>query len=595
MSAHASVPTPRDYQRAAVDDTFSRWDAGATRVPVVCATGLGKSVIAGTTVREWLARPENAGKRVLAIAHTVELIDQLAKHMRKNNPGRSVGVVMGARHRPTAEIVVGSRQTLANERKRAQIKNVGLIIIDECHFSVRNNTYGKILEHFKAFEGEDGSPPEVKVLGLTATLSRSDKQKLSSIWEDCSFSRDIMFGIREGFLMDVRGERIVVDQLDMRNVAVRGGDWDASSLGEELERSFAIETIAAEYKRLAGDLKGLAFWPLVATAEHAARVFNDMGVPSGVVFGAQDKRERARVLAAHRAGDLRCVHNAMALTVGYDDPGVDVILMGRGTKSRGLYTQMAGRGLRPPEDEHGRPIDTRTLGRKALLIDVTGASADNDLSLFIDLSPERPLRDAYDEHEDASLLELDEYAIAIEEELAEKAAGASYEFESDEYAGPVTTQAFDPLARKKVWQTTEGGTFFVKSTVHATADSFTFIVPSLSGGEGTYDVVQCAEDGAYDQERNAVLPAWARATEHVGLALDIALTLGEELAGSAYNTTSGTWRRRPPSRGLQTLARRNGIDPTLYERAGDLSDAVSAAIASRRIDPMVASVRSRMQ
>lgn len=584
---------PRWYQREAVDDTFSRWDGSAVRVPVVCATGLGKSVIAGTVVREWLARPENAGRRVLAIAHTVELIDQLVKHMRKNNPGRSVGVVMGARHRPTAEIVVGSRQTLANERKRAQLKNVGLIIIDECHFAVRANTYGKILEHFNAFEEHGPSP--VKVLGLTATLSRSDKQKLSSIWEECTYARDIMFGIREGFLMDVRGERIVVDELNMRNVAVKGGDWDAASLGEELERSFAIETIAKEYARIVGDRKGLAFWPLVATAEHAARVFSDMGIPSGVVFGAQDKRERARVLAAHRAGDLRCVHNAMALAVGYDDPGVDAILMGRSTKSRTLYVQMAGRGLRPPEDEHGHPIDTRTLDRKALLIDVTGASADNDLSLFIDLSPERPLRDAYDGHEDASLLELDEFAIAIEEELAEKAAAASYEFESDEYAGPVTTREFDPLARKKVWQTTAGGTFFVKSTVHETADSFTFIVPSLTGGENTYDVVQCAEEGTYDQTRNAILPAWARATQHVGLRLDIALTLGEELAGDAYNTTSGAWRKRPPSKGLQAIARKNGVDPMLYERAGDLSDAVSVEIASRRIDPLVASVRSRMQ
>jgi superfamily II DNA or RNA helicase len=565
---------PYPYQREAIDDILRRWDGGSTRVPVVCATGLGKSLIGSTLAREWLDRPENRGTRVLAIAHTIELIDQMAGHMRRANPGRSVGVMMGARNRPSAEIVVGSRQTLASEARLNQLRNVSMIIIDECHFAVRTNTYGKILEHFKAFD--DDSP--VKVLGLTATLSRSDKQKLSSIWEDCSFTRDIMFGIRNGFLLDVRGERITVDELDMRNVAKKGGDWDAASLGEELERSFAIDTIAKEYARLAGVRKGLAFWPLVATAQHAAQVFNDIGIPSGVVYGAQDKRERAAVLAAHRSGDIKCVHNAMALTVGYDDPTVDVILMGRNTRSRQLYVQMAGRALRTP------PGVPRHLWEPALLIDVTGASEDNDLKLFIDLSPERPLKNVYDEHEDATLGELDEFAIAIEEELAEKRAGASFEFESDEYAGPVTTKTFDPLGRSKVWGQTDGGTYYVKASVNDKADAFVFIVESLKGDPGTYDIVQC---GVYQP--------WARGTEHVGLHLDMALSWGEELAGDAYNTRKGSWRKKAPSDAQVRLAARYGIDARMFVTAGDLGEAIDHAQATQRIDPLVASVRSRMQ
>jgi superfamily II DNA or RNA helicase len=542
----------------------------------VCATGLGKSVIASVLVDEWLEA--NPGKRVLSIAHTVELIDQMAKHMRRT--GRRVGVMMGARNQPTAEIVIGSRQTLANQRRLNQLRNVGLIIIDECHFSVRTNSYGKILEHFNAFD--EFSP--VKVLGLTATLSRSDKQKLSSIWEECSYSKDIMFGIRNGFLMDVRGERIVVPDFDMSNVATRGGDWDAASLGEELERSFAIETIAKEYERLSEGRKGLAFWPLVATAEHAAQVFDDMGIPSGVVYGAQDKRERARVLADHREGRILCVHNAMALTVGYDDPSVDVILMGRNTKSRTLYTQMAGRALRPPEDEQGRPIDTRTLTRKALLIDVTGASADNDLSLFIDLSPERPLSDAYELNPGASLADLDEFALAIEEELAEKRAGASFEFESDEYAGPVATKAFDPLGREKVWGQTSGGTYYVKASVASKADAFVFVVESLAASQGRFDIVQCG-----------VREAWARGTEHVGLTLDEALSHGEELAGDAFNTRKGAWRARQPSEKQWSLAARYGIQRDELMSAGVLSELIDQCQATARIDPLVASVRSRVQ
>jgi hypothetical protein len=47
-----------------------------------------------------------------------------------------------------------------------------------------------------------------------------------------------------------------------------------------------------------------------------------------------------------RAGEIRILSNCMILTEGFDDPAVEVILMSRPTKSRGLYIQIVGRGLR---------------------------------------------------------------------------------------------------------------------------------------------------------------------------------------------------------------------------------------------------------
>jgi superfamily II DNA or RNA helicase len=581
-----NMPAPRDYQNEAIADTFARWASGSARVPVVLATGLGKSVIQSHLADRWL--DANPGRRVLVIAHTVELIDQMAGHMRKT--GRRVGVVMGTRNAPTSEIVVASRQTLGNAKRLGQLRNVGMILIDECHMTTRTGTYGRILEHFGAFD----DPPRVQVAGFTATLSRSDKQKLSAVWEDCTFSRDISFGIRHGFLMDVRGARIVVDELDMRNVTTKGGDWDAASLGEELERSFAVETIAKQYLDLSEGRKGLAFWPLVSVAQHAAEVFNDLGIPSGVVWGAQDKRERAAVLAAHRAGEILCVHNAMALTVGYDDPGVDVILMGRNTKSRGLYTQMAGRALRPPIDpETGKPVDTRTLGRQALIIDVTGASENNDLALFIDLSPDRPV-EVYDEHPDASLSELEELlAEQIEEEVEAQRAGASWEFESDDYAGPVAAKTFDPLARDKAWSQTDAGYWFVRSSRVGKGDSFVFLIPSIAGPEGTWDVAGCSRNTGYDPMVDPA-PEWATGTAWVGLTLEQAMLHSEGIAGSAYNTRKNSWSGRAPGKHLKIAAWRAGVEVGARTH-GELQEAVDQAVASARIDALVARVRSSVQ
>jgi type I site-specific restriction endonuclease len=65
------------------------------------------------------------------------------------------------------------------------------------------------------------------------------------------------------------------------------------------------------------------------------------------VCGKTDKDERRKTLAAFSSGKLQYVVNVGVLTEGFDDPGVEVVVMGRPTKSRSLYAQMVGRATRP--------------------------------------------------------------------------------------------------------------------------------------------------------------------------------------------------------------------------------------------------------
>src|SRR4029079_17051487 len=403
--------TLRDYQNEAIADLRARFEQGDTRVPLVLATGLGKTQIFTTYADQWL--DENPGRRVLIIAHTDELITQAHKRARQVAPKRRIGIVKAGLNETLAEVIVSSRQTLGSARRREQIKRVGLIVIDEAHHAVRTNTYGKILEHFGAYD----DPSPVLVAGFTATLARSDKAKLSSVWQDCTFTRDILFGIRNGYLLDVRGERITVPDFDMSNVRVRAGDFSDSDLAEELERTFAPEVIARDYMRLAAFKdyeerifryrRGIAFWPLVDTAFHGAKAFEDQGIRSAVVHGGTPKQERRELLQRFHlplthSEAIDVMHNAMVLTEGFDEPTADVVVIARPTRSAPLYQQMVGRVLRPdltiaPE-----------LRQKALILAVTGASEVNDLRSLIDLSPERKLKQTEDT-DGLSLLELDEY------------------------------------------------------------------------------------------------------------------------------------------------------------------------------------------
>ena len=583
-------------------------------MPLVLATGLGKTImfadLAGKWINEWsvlhdvgahgtrayyppLHETYGMGKRVLVIAHTDELIMQAVKKVRGANPGIRVGIVKGQEfNETTAQIVVSSRQTLQSAKRREQIRNVGLIIVDECHHAVRTNTYGTILEHFGAWQcvhpcrgPECGhqccrETTKCKVAGFTATLARGDKSKLSSVWEECTFRRDVLFGIRHGYLLDVRGKRIVVADLDMGNVRVTGGDYRDSDMGEELERVFAPQKIAEGYKEHAGGRKGVVFWPLVETAEHGAEAFNEAGIRSEVIHGQLGKTERRAMLQRLHTGETQVIHGVAVLTEGFDEPTVDVVVIARPTRSAPLYQQMVGRVLRP---DLTIPAAER---EKALILDVVGAGARHDLRSLIDLAPER--MDGVEPVEGDSLLELDDMMFELEED--DRRTGATYEFEApeEEYAGDTAVVEFDPLGRERLWAQTPDGTWFVG----AGGDAYAFLAESVTGDPGTYDVVLCSKDGYLGG------PGWVRATQHVELPMDMALGWAEEealeLGGFGAKELTGrksAWRKREASEKARNYASSLGIPVVPDWNAGEVADAINAVKAARRIDPLVRAVK----
>jgi superfamily II DNA/RNA helicase len=92
--------------------------------------------------------------------------------------------------------------------------------------------------------------------------------------------------------------------------------------------------------------RAIAFCADVAHIYDLSRAFADVGIPSAGIDGSMPTNERRRVLQEFRDGKYRVLSSCEVLTEGFDDPGVDAILMARPTKSRPLYTQCIGRGLR---------------------------------------------------------------------------------------------------------------------------------------------------------------------------------------------------------------------------------------------------------
>jgi superfamily II DNA or RNA helicase len=583
----------RDYQRQTLDAFRTRWDAGIWRPAGVLPTGAGKTVVFSHMSEEHLAQAAFRHTRVLVLAHTDELVNQAADKMRKVAPHRTVGIVKATQNEVHAQVIVASVQSLRSAKRRALIRNVSLIIVDECHHATAK-TYMDILRHFGALapEGQEKDfTPTCRVAGFTATLVRGDKMKLSDVWQEVAYRKSIAFMIRSGYLLDVRGKRVEVPDFELSKVKTSGGDYQEGALGEALIESLAPEVVAKAYLEHADGRKGIIFAPTVESAYAFADAFNDQGIKTEVVHGALARDERRGILERFRNGTTQCVANCMVLTEGFDEPTADVAVIARATKSGGLYQQMVGRVLRP---DLTIPAAQR---EKALIMDVVGVSRTHGLQSLVDLSEREELKDREDlDLDDLSLLELDELELeglfVGEEEGQVTLEGDAY------YAGPVEVDDFDPLARdsSRVWGRTPAGHYWMT----AGGEGYVFLVDSLTGDPGTFDVIWCTKE----LSTTATQPQ-AGMTEHKGLSFEMALSWAEEEAlergghgAKTLTAKKSAWRKEPATSGQVWKASKYGITVPRNELGdatwtkGQVSEAIDNAQAALRIDPLVRAVMS---
>ncbi len=540
----------RPYQREAVDAVHDAFARGLRRPAVVLPTAAGKTVVFAHLGTEWLA--ENPGRRVLVLAHTTELLDQAMSKWRSVAPAVRVGRVQADANETLAKVVVGSVQTLRSESRRRMLRDVGLIIVDECHHSVAA-TYLAILEHFGAM-GPMRADSAVAV-GFTATMVRGDELALGEVWQDVVYARSIAEMIGEGYLVRPRGIHVHVDDLDLSRVRTTRGDYREGDLGEAIENSLAPEAIAKAVTEHADMRKILLFAPTVHSAEVIADALSASGRAVGLVHGAMAKGERKAVLSAYSAGETQILANCQILTEGYDEPAADCVVLARPTKSQGLYIQIAGRVLRP------YPGKT-----DALLLDVVGATRHHALVSGIQLFGDGVAVTDNDQR-DEEREELDEGQQDARAALG-LADGELISTEVDLFAGSVMA-----------WLRTYAGIFFL-----AAGDRYIAIVPGPVGG---FDVTAMHKNqrhtGRWIVQGVADLSyamAWAEAE----------VTPGEKTTA----TKERSWRARSPSEKLLALAGRLAIHVPGGARMGEVSNMVTLALASRRIDPHIPSyMRSR--
>jgi len=185
------------------------------------------------------------------------------------------------------------------------------------------------------------------VLGVTATPDRQDERAMGQVFDSVAYVRDIEDGIRDGYLCPIRVRTVEVDAINLAAVRTTAGDLNAGDLDAVMRAEEALHGVARPTIELAGDRRTIVFTTSVDNAHRLAEVFERYRPGSAkAVDGGTPTDERRRILSGHKAGEYQFLVNVGVLTEGYDDPGVACVAMARPTKSRALYAQCAGRGLR---------------------------------------------------------------------------------------------------------------------------------------------------------------------------------------------------------------------------------------------------------
>jgi superfamily II DNA or RNA helicase len=322
-----SAPVDRFYQLEAVDAAFSSLAEFRSSL-IVMATGTGKTRVLSRVAARWPGS-------VLVLAHRNELVDQAAQALELLT-GEYVGVEKADRCSEGERLVVGSTQSMNQARlDRLGANRFSLVICDEAH-RYTSKTYRRSAEFFDA-----------KILGVTATPDRGDEKALGALFESVAYVYEILNAIDDGFLVPIDALHVHLDEVDLREVESSCGDLKIGQLDDVMKKS--VEGVTKETLSAIGDRQGLVFWPGVPSAEAAAIRMEALTRPGycSVVSGRTPDDERRQLIADYRSGALRVLHNCMVLTEGFDAPECSLIAMARPTKSRQLYAQVMGRGLRP--------------------------------------------------------------------------------------------------------------------------------------------------------------------------------------------------------------------------------------------------------
>lgn len=599
----------RQYQQQAIDAVRAALGAGKRRLVINLPTGTGKTI----TALSMVASSMRKGNRVLWIAHRDELIAQTAESFGHVAPDLAQpGIVKAAQNDIDKQFVIASiqtlwgkdrsveksRQALKQEEEREKLEALLEQVHDEAEDGGVHNFFEK--ENIKArlnalpppsFPRWDAlnpnsfkfvvydechhsvSPSAIKLmqqvdkdsllLGLSATPFRGDNATLKQLFSDgIVYQLPLKTAIREGYLCDFKYQSIWLD-LDLEKIKTTAGDYNAKELEAALDAAGVVEVTAQGIKQHAADRCGVVFTFTIAQAEATADRLNELGIPARAISDKTSKEDRKKTLHDLKTGVIKFIPNCAVLTEGWDFPGCTCVVIARPTKSKPLYIQMAGRGLRTAKGK-----------TDCLLLDFVGVGKKNIPAGVVDLIGVIP------EPEETS---ADAEKRLIAEDIA---AGLP----TDPVAAAMLKAAEAAKAERESWKAAWA---IVRGQIKGVTEARV-----LSGRAKRKCVIWTEDPAEQNGDRNWKCAAWLPSSGGVyyldkrGINLEFAESISRQamrdMGQRGIFDASAMWRIRPPSRAALQFAQKCRIEVGENWTGGEVADAINSVTAGWDLKKLIA-------
>ena len=318
----------RWYQVEAVEALLKSTDNTIAVLP----TGAGKTLTLTTFVQQFKGK-------ILILSHVREIVEQ--NFMSLVACVDDVGLYsagLGMKH--IDRITVGGIQSVYPNLKK--FKDVDLVIIDECHLVSESGMYNTTLKTIGC-----------RYIGLTATPYRLKEGYLhhSGIFDSICYEAPVDKLTEQGYLSPLKTYGSTDNEFDTSSLKTVAGDYSMSDMSLAFDRETISRQICSQLLKYKDKYKHwLLFCIDIKHAENVAAILNELGVMAEAVH-SDSPRDQA--LEDFKSGKIQAVTNVNILTVGFDFPAIDMIVILRPTKSPVLHVQALGRGMRTwPGKDH---------------------------------------------------------------------------------------------------------------------------------------------------------------------------------------------------------------------------------------------------
>jgi superfamily II DNA or RNA helicase len=324
---------PNSMQVEALANLDAVRKSGRKKSLIISATGTGKTVLSALDVKQMGA------KRMLFVVHRLNIAKKAMSEFRKVfGSTKTMGLYTGSSELNTsADFIFSTVQTINTQKHITNFSSTDFdyVIIDETH-RAGANTYQNVLNYFK---------PSF-LLGMTATPERTDGFDIFSLFEhsiafeirlQAAMEADLLCPFHYFGISDIEIE----DQSDPNLV-------DFNKLTSSNRVQHIIEALD-EYGADTEAPRGLVFCSKIDEAKALSDAFNNRGIPSQALSGADPESIREKAierLESSGSDRLKYLFTVDIFNEGIDIPTINQIVMLRPTSSAIIFVQQLGRGLR---------------------------------------------------------------------------------------------------------------------------------------------------------------------------------------------------------------------------------------------------------